>query len=181
MAQTSPVELVRRRFQETHGAQVNPAYGQILHVSRNGAAQAALGYRRAGSEALFLERYLDCPIEDCLSAALGRPIRRDSVIEIGNLAADDAFAMVSLWGSAANDLGAACEVAVATLTAPLRSMFARMSVPLHVLARATAERVHEPAAWGRYYDSDPRVCAGAITEAQRAIASFLARRRRAAA
>ncbi|WP_374414420.1 thermostable hemolysin [Novosphingobium colocasiae] len=173
--------LVRSRFLQVHGAPVRPGFANLLDVQRAGAPRAVLGYQRAGDAPLFLESYLDSPVEDCLAAVLGRPVARGSVIEIGSLAADDAFAMVSLWATAANDLGAQCEIAVATLTAPLRRMFTRMGVPLHVLAPATAARVSDPAAWGRYYDADPMVCAGLIAEGQRAIADHLAARRRAAA
>lgn len=181
MSDSPEFHLVRRRFMETHGASVRPAFGQYSQIERGDLTRAALGFRRAGDEALFLERYLDAPVEQVVSAAVGKPTARESIIEIGNLAADDAFAMIELWGSAANDLGANCEIAVATLTAPLRAMFARIGVPLTVLAPAGAERADDPEAWGRYYASDPQVCAGIISQGQKAIAAFLARRRRAAA
>lgn len=180
MVMTSPLELMQRRFAAMHGACLRPGYPDLLHVGRRDASRAALGYRRAGEERLYLERYLDRSVEQCLSDVLGRAVSRDKVIEIGNLAADDAFAMVELWGMAANDLGTECEIAVATLTAPLRRMFARIGVPLHILVPARAGRTDDAAAWGRYYDSDPRVCAGLIGEGQRAIAAFLARRARVA-
>lgn len=181
MSETSSIDLVRRRYLEAHGASVQAGYAAILHVSHQNTAHAALGYRRAGEETLYLERYLDRPVEQCLTDALGLPIERSAVIEIGNLAADDAFAMVTLWGMAANDLGADCEVAVATLTAPLRRMFERLGVTLHVLAKADPECADDPAAWGNYYANDPMVCAGLIAQGQRAISTFLARRRRIAA
>lgn len=181
MAASREIHLVRRRYREMHGACVRPAFGTYQHVERSEQLRAALGFRRAGAEALFLERYLDAPVEQAVSAAFGTSVARDSIIEIGNLAADDAFAMVELWGSVANDLGANCEMAVATLTAPLRAMFARIGVTLTVLAPATAGQVGDPQEWGRYYASDPQVCAGIISQGQRAIAAFLARRRRAAA
>lgn len=181
MSATSPNELIRRRFLEAHGANVTPGYNHLLNVSQGDAARAALGYRRARDEALFLERYLDMPVEQCVSAALGRTVGRDSVIEVGNLAASDPFAMISLWGRAANDLGTECEIAVATLTAPLRAMFRRMGLSLHVLASAQVELADQPSDWGRYYDADPMVCAGLVAEGQRKIAAFLARRPRVAA
>ncbi|MEJ2409562.1 MAG: thermostable hemolysin [Novosphingobium sp.] len=181
MSDSPEFQLVRRRFMEMHGACVRPAFGNYRRVERAEQARAALGYRRADSEPLFLERYLDAPVEVAVSAATGKPTMRESIIEIGNLAADDAFAMIELWGSVANDLGANCEVAVATLTAPLRAMFARIGVPLFVLAPAAAARADDPEGWGRYYASDPQVCAGVISQGQKAIAAFLSRRRRAAA
>ncbi|MCT2398201.1 thermostable hemolysin [Novosphingobium mangrovi (ex Huang et al. 2023)] len=181
MDDSPEISLVRRRFLEAHGASVRPAFGSYVHVTRAERPRAALGYCRAGSEPLFLERYLDAPVEQAVSAATGRPAARESIIEIGNLAADDAFAMIELWGSVANDLGAGCEIAVATLTAPLRAMFARIGVPLVVLGSAVAERADDPEAWGHYYARDPQVCAGVIAQGQQAIAAFLARRRRSAA
>lgn len=180
MLERATYELINRRYREAHGAHVRFSYADALSVKRGNEARAALGYRRAGEEALFLERYLDAPVEECLAAALGRPVERASVIEIGNLAADDAFAMIALWGTAANDLGAQCEIAVATLTAPLRAMFRRIGIPLMVLAPAGIEQANEPALWGRYYEGEPMVCAGVIAEGQRAIGRFLARRQNAA-
>lgn len=181
MHDTAPAELVRRRFLAAHGAQVQPAYEHMMAQSRGGVVKAALGYRRAGTAPLFLERYLDAPVEQILSRALAQDVRRDSVLEIGNLAAEDALSLVALWGAVANDLGGQCEVAVATLTADLRRMFARIGVPMLFLAPADASRIDEPASWGRYYDRDPWVCGGLIDEGQRAIAAFFARRRKAAA
>lgn len=181
MSERSKAGLVQRRFLEIHGARIVPSFASYRRVDRAEVPRAALGYRRAGSEPLFLERYLDVPVEQLVSAALNRPTRRDSIIEIGNLAADDAFAMIELWGSVANDLGAVHEVAVATLTAPLRAMFDRIGVPLTLLAPAGIARSDDPAAWGRYYRNDPCVCAGVISEGQSAISAFLARRRRRAA
>lgn len=181
MTKASPIDLVRRRFHEVHGAVVRPGFRQLMQVQEQDDARAVLGYRRAGDEVLFLERYLGGTVEHCISAAFGRAVERAHVIEIGNLAATDPFAMISLWGMAANDLGSGCEFAVATLTAPLRAMFARIGVALRVLAPATIERAGDGEAWGRYYDSDPMVCAGLIADGQRAIAAFLARRLRLAA
>lgn len=181
MTKASAVDLVRRRFLEVHGAQVSPAYDRLLDVRESDGSRAALGYRRAADEVLFLERYLAAPVEACLSAVVGRPVARTGIIEIGNLAAADPFAMIALWGMAANDLGSGSEFAVATLTAPLRAMFARLGVTLHELAPAGIEQVGQPEGWGRYYDTDPRVCAGRIAQGQQAIAAFLGRRGRIAA
>ena len=180
MHDTAPAELVRRRFLAAHGAQVQPAYEDMMTQSRGGVVKAALGYRRAGATPLFLERYLDAPIEQILSRAFARDVSRDAVLEIGNLAAEDALALIALWGAVANDLGSQCEVAVATLTADLRRMFVRIGVPMVFLTQAEISRIDEPAAWGAYYDCDPWVCAGLIAEGQRAISTFVSRRKAAA-
>ncbi|MCB2047002.1 MAG: thermostable hemolysin [Novosphingobium sp.] len=175
-----PSDLIRRKYQEVFGAAFRPSFESWMHAG-NGEG-AALGYCRAGAQPLYLEGYLDCPIEDMVSAALGRQVERNSIIEIGNLAADSAPGMVELWGQAANDLGGNGEVAVATLTAKVRRMFARIGLPVTVLAPARPERLGTGAAqWGSYYESDPMVCMGVIAEGQAALSAFLARRSRKAA
>lgn len=174
-------DLVRRKYLGVHDAVAHCSYNDGINIVRNGCPRAVMGYRRAGEDALFLERYLDAPVEQCVSLALSRPVARANIIEIGSLAADDAFAMVDLWATAANDLGGACEVAVATLTAPLRRMFTRMGVSLHALAPASRERSGDAQTWGRYYESDPLVCAGIIAQGQHAITTYFASRRGIAA
>lgn len=176
MPQITDISLIGRRYMDVFGARPAPSFRDYL-AHGSGGTGAMLGYRRADEAGLFLEAYLDCPVEACLEAALGRRIERSDVVEIGNFAADNAMAMIELWGAAANDLAGGSEIAVATLTAPLRRIFARIGVPLIVLAPARPERLGAAAAeWGRYYQTDPQVCAGIIREGQGAIAAFMARR-----
>lgn len=177
MAANVEIPLISKRYHEVFGAQLSPGFASYMVCATNNETSAALGYRRAGAHPLFLETYLDEPVETAVSRTYGRTIAREAVIEIGNFASDNAMAMVALWGSAANDLAGSGEVAVATLTLPLRRMFARIGVPIVELAPARPERLGEGAAdWGSYYETDPRVCAGLIAEGQDAIAAFLARR-----
>jgi len=171
--------FIERKFWRAYEARDVSEFGDYLAVHRRDAISAALGYRRAGAEPLFLERYLDEPIECAVSAAFGRAIARAGIVEIGNLASDNAWSMIALWGAAANDLGWASEVAVATLTRPLRQMFRRMGVPVKEVAAARPERLN-PAAdnWGSYFRTDPWICAGWIEDGQRAMSAFLSKRER---
>ena len=178
MPSTMQAELICRKYRDTFGAAMQPAFASWHGAETEGRAAAALGYRRAGAEPLFLEAYLDAPVEQVVGAALGKPVAREAIVEIGNFASDNAMAMIDLWGAAANDLGGVSEVAVATLTAPLRRMFARIGLPVTVIAPARAERLGAGSqAWGSYYDLDPQVCMGVIADGQRAIGAFLARRK----
>lgn len=172
--------IVRRKYRDVFGAELSPCFNSFLNNSGNSGRGAVLGYRRAGIDPLFCEQYIDGTMEAVVSAALGRAVARHDIVELGNFASDNAIAMVELWGDAANDLGGASEIAVATLTAPLRHMFARIGVPVVPLAPARPECLDGDAAiWGSYYRQDPWVCAGVIAQGQAAIAAFLARRRRA--
>lgn len=182
MAANPEIALIKRRYREVLGANLSPCFDKFIHRGGDAAHGAALGYRRAGVRPLFLERYLNAPIENIVSASLAREVMRGAIVEIGNFAADESMAMVALWAATANDLGGESEVAVATLTAPLRAMFTRIGLPIRLLAPARSEDAGENAGeWGSYYDRDPWVCAGLIAEGQDALAAFLNRRTKRAA
>jgi Thermostable hemolysin len=177
MQASADIALIDRKYREKLGAKITPNFQSWLHCGSGDARSAALGFRRASSEPLFLEVYLDRPIESFVSATLNRPVARNEIIEIGNFAAENAMAMIALWGAAANDLGGNAEVAVATLTAPLRRMFLRIGIPMEVMAPATPDRLGKASKnWGRYYSLDPQICVGVISEGQQAIANFISRR-----
>jgi hypothetical protein len=169
--------MIRQCYSQAYGARLDPLFGCYLRHGESPARGAALGFERAGPDPLFLERYLDAPVETLVSVALGRGIARERIVEIGNFASGNAMAMVALWGIVVNDLAGSSEVACATLTAPLRAMFARIGVPIVALAPARAERAGtDVGRWGTYYRLDPQVCCGEIAAGQRAISRFLARR-----
>ena len=128
MPEAIDFRLIRERFLAFHGAAITPGFDTYMRHGCTQTTGAALGYRRAGSELLNLECYLDASIEQVVSDAFGSWIERKDIIEIGNLASENAFAMVQLWGAVANDLCSGSEIAVATLTAPMRRMFARIGV-----------------------------------------------------
>jgi hypothetical protein len=171
------LSVVGRKYLEVFGASPAPSFSEYLAGGREPDSLAALGYRRASEGALFLESYLDRPIEIELSKLLGRSTARSDIVEIGNFAADNAFVMLDLWGAAANDLAGSSEIAVATLTAPLRRIFSRIGVPLLSICPARPERLRAAAPeWGSYYRQDPQVCAGIIARGQAAIARWHGRR-----
>lgn len=170
--------LISQKYSTTYGATILPCFADFAQREVNEQAVAALGYRRADREKLFLESYLERPIEQALGTLFGKEVLRRDIVEIGNLAAENALAMIGLWADAANDLGGEAEIAVAVLTAPLRSMFGRLGVTLYEIVSANSDRLGKTAnQWGRYYDLDPVVCAGFITEGQERLARVMARRK----
>lgn len=174
MASDAVRHLIGERYRIVHGAMPKLAYSDFATRNAGEKLSAALGYRRAHQGRLFLEAYLDQPVEMALADVMGRHFDRGDIIEIGNLASDNALAMIALWADAANDLGGDAEIAVAVLTAPLRSMFRRLNVKIHEIVPARAERLGEAASeWGSYYRLDPVVCAGFIAEGQERLARLV--------
>ncbi len=79
--------FIRTRFALEHGAHIAHFLPLLLSLrDAAGALQAAAGIRLALDQPLFLERYLPRPVEHHLATALGQPIDRTEVVEVGNLA-----------------------------------------------------------------------------------------------
>jgi hypothetical protein len=155
--------LIRDRYATAHGASPAGAYPGYLTIGSSDAPQAVLGFRLAGAEPLFLERYLDRPIEQVLTARRARPVPRGRIVELGDHASHRAGATIRLWREAAVTLVSQADIAVAVLTRPMRAMFARLGLELIELAPARIEAMGDAARhWGRYYETDPILCAGDI-------------------
>lgn len=171
------VEFIQQRYATEHGAVAPVAYDNFISRMRSADRGAVLGYRRASDGPLFLETYLDAPVEQVLRPALGLELPRSAIVEIGSLAGNSCTSLLSLWHSAARELSADAQLGVAVLTRPLRGMLRRLGITLHELAPADGARLGAARAdWGSYYDNDPVVCAGSLLEGRRQLDSFLSRR-----
>ena len=182
MDRESVEELITNRYAQAYCATPSFDYPRFQAQRCCGKTKAALGYRRGDTGSLFLETYLDAPIETVLQEKLGRSFSRRDIVEIGNLASYNAPAMVALWARTANDLGSDAEIAVAVLTTPLRAMFCRLGIPLVELAPADPARLGDKSGeWGQYYEQNPIICAGLIADGQARLGRFVARIERQAA
>ena len=122
------------------------------------------GWRCAGTEQLFLENYLDVPIETAVSRLAGRPVDRQRIVEVGNLAAEVRGGGVEVILTLAAHLDRlGFEWVVFTATSELIGMLRRLGLPPLALAAADPERLGADAgAWGSYYATHPVVVAGRI-------------------
>ncbi|MBP2278325.1 thermostable hemolysin [Sphingomonas sp. PL20] len=177
MPEAAVTRLIATRYDAVHGAARVADYPEYLSVPGEAGPCATLGFRRASQSALFLERYLDAPIEQVLTTRFGRAIDRQDIVELGDHASVRAAATIALWHRAAHELADQAEFAVAVLTAPLRAMFKRLDLTIVELAPARAERLGCAAdQWGRYYALDPVLCAGAIATGRERLALSDAKR-----
>ena len=159
-------QFIRQRFEQQHGARIRH-FMPCLFSLENQAGQllGAVGVRSAGSGPLFLERYLDEPIQNAIGARLGHTEPgRDELVEVGNLAADSPGA-ARLLIVALTDLLVALGFRWVTFTGtpPLLNSFQRLGLTPIALGEADPTRMGvELADWGSYYDSRPWVMAGDI-------------------
>lgn len=168
-------QFIERRYAAIHGAVPDADYPHfcIVDSEPEKGPIAALGFRLAGEERLFLENYLDDPVERVVSEKLGNRVNRDRIVEIGAHASAQSRATVALWARTARHLNGIADVAVAVLTSPLRLMFGKLGIDIYDLGAADQSRLPEGAAdWGRYYDLQPRICAGLIAPALPKLADF---------
>ena len=94
-------DFIQRRFLQAYGARpdLRPLPLMVL-VNDHGTLLAAVGVREAALERLFLEDYLDQPVERALPEPGGC---RDNIMEIAHLAGVEAgvsrllFAAMALW------------------------------------------------------------------------------------
>lgn len=165
--------FIRRRFAEQHAARVTRFMPCLLRLqAADGSLHGAVGLRLAQSGPLFLERYLDLPIEEAIGLRSGEVVDRGEVVEVGNLAADGQGTARRLIVSLADRLaGEGLRWVAFTGTPALINSFRRLGLRPQRLGPADPARVGaELSDWGRYYDCRPQVMVGRIPEGYRALA-----------
>ncbi|MCB2077753.1 MAG: thermostable hemolysin, partial [Novosphingobium sp.] len=68
MPESADTRLIASKYQEAFGVSLAPGFGTYMSHGDHTGPGAALGFRCADAEPLFLERYLDAPIEDCVAS-----------------------------------------------------------------------------------------------------------------
>lgn len=148
-----------------YGARVDHFAQRLVGLRRpNGPWLAGVGYTLAGSEPLFIEHYLDQPVETEIEAKLGTAVRREQIVEVGNLAALQAGAgrrVIICMTALLNQLERTW--VVFTSTRSLLNSFTHLEIPTIVLATADPLRLPDRGQnWGTYYDTHPQVMTASI-------------------
>lgn len=158
--------FIRLRFFDVHGAHIEHFMPQLVGLEDDqGIPRGALGYRGAATEPLYLEQYLDRPIEQ----AIGREgLSRQHIVEVGNLAGAGCRATLYLARRLPRLLlDHGFEWITFTATRPVRYMLQQLGAPLLDLGPAQRGRLDSTAQqqWGQYYRQAPRVMAGWLPDA----------------
>ena len=160
--------FVREAFLAAYGARIGHFLPMLMTLRNDGGRLlAALGLRSPGDQQLFLERYLDQPVEQALGTACGQWVDRKALVEVGNFAVGSAgggrwliTALTAYLHSAAR------RWAVFTCGPELRNAFRRLGVDLIDLGPAEPGRLsqQEQDRWGSYYVQGPRVMAASVAQ-----------------
>lgn len=156
--------FVRKAFKTRYQAEVSSFAPNLMLLEQGERTVAVTGWRCAGDDQLFLECYLDSPVEAAVARLAGHPVQRERIVEVGNLAADKAGGSVDVILTLARHLKQlGYEWVVFTATRELIGIFRKLGLPLLALAPADPARLIEPVDdWGSYYASAPIVVAGRI-------------------
>ena len=157
--------FIAQVYAERYGARLQAFLPRLLAFrDRAGQLQAAVGLRRGHEGALFVEQYLDLPVEQSLNARLGRPVLRSDLVEVGNFASrspGDAREVIVLITDRLHQAGVRWVLCAATRQ--LRNALDRLRLAPVVLADARPERLQgDPTQWGNYYYAQPQVLFGDI-------------------
>ena len=155
--------FIHEVFKRAYGANVTQFMPKLVALrDQNGVLMAAFGLRDAAKEPLFLERYLDAPVEQVFSERFNRAITRDQITEIGNLAvANPRNAGILIAHVIQHSLEIGVEWCVATAHHTLQNGLIKGGRDVYALHPADKNRLtaDELATWGSYYDNQPQVVA----------------------
>jgi hypothetical protein len=169
---TNVETFISQRFAASFGSRLEAFMPRLFSVrNREGDICGAFGLRSA-SHKLFLEQYLDTPVDRTIAACTGSQVERRSIVEVGHFSGKFpgvVRAMIGLLTERLHHEGFAW--VVFTGTAKLRNAFTRMGLSPIDIQAASIDRLpaEERAAWGQYYEHAPRVLIGNIQEGYRAM------------
>ena len=150
-------------FYQAYGAKIRRFKPCLMSLrDRDNKLIAACGFRSAALEPLFLETYLDQPIEAVLSERAGFPVKRNDIVEVGNLSVTKPGMARCLISAIVTQLHATSkEWAVFTAVPVLRNAFIKMKLNPVILGDADKNRLspEEQAEWGSYYAQKPQIMA----------------------
>ena len=162
---------ITSQYSAIYGARLKAFLPHLLSMSRDGELQACVGLRAGAETPLFLEHYLDMPVEQAIAAVCRRPVNRHCIVEIGNLVSTQGGGSLLLFLQMAAALEkAGFQWLVFTATPQVEKLVKRLGVEPCFIAHAEGERLGEQLQdWGSYYRSRPNVMAVNISQALDAV------------
>jgi hypothetical protein len=162
-ARAEAQHFIQRIYGVHYDATVRSWAPVLVTLVEDGEIQAAAGYRVAAAP-LFLERYLQRPVEAVIAQHAGKCVARASIVEVGHFSSARPGAGRRLMALLGRHLAAQGHAwAVSTTTEELRLIFRRLRMRTVELGRADPAMLGDAAAdWGSYYAHAPLVMAGEI-------------------
>jgi len=158
--------FISERFLQSYGAQLKYFLPFLLASLQVEEVSAAIGFQPATKRPLFLENYLDKPIELSLPESVGL-MPRKQIVEIGNLAASFQAGSPLLFVVIAAILHqAGFHYVVFTATSQVRKLLDKFQLKTDIIGPADPLRLPDKGeAWGQYYLHEPIILGGGLAYA----------------
>ncbi len=156
-------QFIKDVFHQAYGAKIRRFKPCLMSLRDQGnKLVAACGFVSAALGPLFLEEYLDQPVEALISARTGLTVRRDDVVGVGNFSATEPGTSRYLITAIIDQLHATSnQWAVFTAVPVVRNAFIKMGLKPVILGEPDKSRLspEEQAEWGSYYAQKPQIMA----------------------
>lgn len=157
---------VRSGFGQHFGACIEGFMPTLAWYQHRNGGSGVIGVRRAADEPLFLEHYLDTPVENVIYDASGAKVSRNRIAEVGQFVVDDR----EIVGSFFRDLvpflrDEGFDWVCFTGTDRVRAIVERVGFCGLPVANAAADRAAPTNdRWGSYYEHEPVVMIGKLDD-----------------
>ena len=129
-------------------------------------ASGVIGIRSAGDEPLFLESYLDLPVETVIQLTSGDCADRGEIVEVGQFVVDDRDIVADFFRDLVPFLQSqGFKWVCFTGTNRIRALLARIGFAGFPVTLATESRLFDAKnRWGSYYEHEPVVIVGNLSD-----------------
>lgn len=158
---------IRQGFDAHFGACIEGFMPALASFELQGN-KAIIGYRPASAEPLYLESYLDEPIDILLANVTNEPVSRSDIVEVGQLVVQDRRVVEPLFRALVPYLlGQGYRWICFTGTHKIRRLLAHTGFAGLTVAYASESAVSGSGdRWGSYYSNDPQVIVGKLSDPQ---------------
>lgn len=139
---------------------------RFAYYEHSSGGTGVIGVRGASEEPLYLENYLERPIEDQISRVVDSQVSRDRIAEVGQFVVDERGIVTSFFRDLVPFLAdQGYEWVCFTGTNRIRAILKRAGLEGLPIAAADQELVaNTPDSWGTYYEHDPIVIVGKLDD-----------------
>ena len=155
--------FIADKFHTCHNARIDSFLPALLSMRCGQRHTAALGINPARLGPLFLEQYLDHPVEQAVASVVRAPVSRESIVEIGNLVSTLSGATALLYLMLVATIHrSGYHWVMFTATPEVRRSIEKLGFRIASVCEADPSRLANPDQWGSYYAVSPQVMVGYI-------------------
>jgi len=158
-------QQIQNAYEKSFGARVSHFMPTLISAGiANTSPHLNFGLCCAADQTLFLENYLQAPVEQVLSSTVRSQISRKCIAEIGNLTFDHTENLQQdLMSIASYCQQQGYRYVVCTATRALRLLFLRAGMKPVLLGQATLNNAPKDGShWGDYYETAPQIIGGNV-------------------